>query len=840
MKRSFAFFAMLAAVILAGSSPAISAVSENFDGLTQAAYGTYDYNGWHMENTMCNSVNARSGNAPRLRNADSPLPFLEYRGGDGNGKDGGVGTISFWYRSWDNDPPAVYDVKVNINGAGWTTIGTQINTTSIVYAEWTYALNNPSDNIIVRVERVTGVLGERLHIDDFTIGDFGGDTTPPTIASVGAISATQVDVRFSELVTVATCEVEGNYSINNGIGTPSLALRDGTNPALVHLTVSTLTEDLLYTITVNNVADSAGNAILPNSTAQFTYHDYAGDIVITEIMPNPAVVLDNFGEWFEVYNATATAINLNGWILHDNAGADTVEGDSIVASHDYFVFCNNDTLATNGGVPTDYDYVYGTSGWGLALSNTADVLYLLTPQGVAIDCVRYTTSWPWGTGSSMQLKDVALNNDDVNNWCASQNVWLGSAGDKGTPGQASDCAAPPDTVALTICQARLQDGCGVPTYLDTLIRVKGIVSFMDTCMHIAFLQDGGCGIALYGTSVSTVFPPPANRMIRPGDSIVVDGYLTQYAGLSEIAFAFGYTPEVALLDSDKAVIVTDLDCSLISYAADAGDDSCSGDMNESEKIQVDDIDFFVTGTFSPGDMNYLAKCANGDTIEVRIDSCSTFLDDPIPDGVVTVIGILGQYDWDSCYCQGYQIFPMEFIEGGPPDDPDSLTAYHDTTYYGDTLVHMRWTPGDIINYPIPAGYMIYQSLDLVTWDLAAWTNQTEVLVDVDTSPMLINVMATSEQPGGQTQDNSCPPGDNTIHVPNGAWLFFHNASNPSVHMSLDPNGHGAWSCEWKDKSFDLPRHCYSLGNPVGPPGTYTYDIKCCDGSIGTLTVIVDP
>ena len=37
-----------------------------------------------------------------------------------------------------------------------------------------------------------------------------------------------------------------------------------------------------------------------------------GDLVITEIMVNPAVVDDTLGEWFEIKNATNLAFNLAG------------------------------------------------------------------------------------------------------------------------------------------------------------------------------------------------------------------------------------------------------------------------------------------------------------------------------------------------------------------------------------------------------------------------------------------------------------------------------------------------------------------------------------------------
>ena len=36
-----------------------------------------------------------------------------------------------------------------------------------------------------------------------------------------------------------------------------------------------------------------------------------GDLVITEIMNNPSPVSDTTGEWFEVYNITDTAIDIN-------------------------------------------------------------------------------------------------------------------------------------------------------------------------------------------------------------------------------------------------------------------------------------------------------------------------------------------------------------------------------------------------------------------------------------------------------------------------------------------------------------------------------------------------
>ena len=47
-----------------------------------------------------------------------------------------------------------------------------------------------------------------------------------------------------------------------------------------------------------------------------------GDVVINEIIQNPAAVADAAGEWFELYNATGAAIDINGWTIAD-AGTDS-------------------------------------------------------------------------------------------------------------------------------------------------------------------------------------------------------------------------------------------------------------------------------------------------------------------------------------------------------------------------------------------------------------------------------------------------------------------------------------------------------------------------------------
>ncbi len=63
--------------------------------------------------------------------------------------------------------------------------------------------------------------------------------------------------------------------------------------------------------------------LLPAATLMLAAHSasaaiVAGDLVISEVMANPSAVSDTTGEWFEIYNSSGAAIDLNGLILMDS------------------------------------------------------------------------------------------------------------------------------------------------------------------------------------------------------------------------------------------------------------------------------------------------------------------------------------------------------------------------------------------------------------------------------------------------------------------------------------------------------------------------------------------
>jgi len=108
--------------------------------------------------------------------------------------------------------------------------------------------------------------------ENLAIDDGNGDLTPPVIQTVVALGdPNSVIVDFSEALDPVTAEDDSNYTISHGVTVDGATL--GVNQRTVTLTTSTLSEGVTYTLTVNDVEDEAGNVILADSEAEFSYID---------------------------------------------------------------------------------------------------------------------------------------------------------------------------------------------------------------------------------------------------------------------------------------------------------------------------------------------------------------------------------------------------------------------------------------------------------------------------------------------------------------------------------------------------------------------------------------
>ena len=160
-----------------------------------------------------------------------------------------------------------------------------------------------------------------------------------------------------------------------------------------------------------------------------------GDLVITEIMPNPEKVVDSSGEWFEVKNVAAVAVNLWGLLVDDgDDGSDDfiVGSDVVIEPGAYAVLGRLADPANNGGVDVDYAYT------GMALSNSGTDSLRIKRGADVIDVVTWGDTWPVAPATALQLDPTMTDGDnsDVANWCAGYTPYNDT--DFGTPGADND------------------------------------------------------------------------------------------------------------------------------------------------------------------------------------------------------------------------------------------------------------------------------------------------------------------------------------------------------------------------------------------------------------------
>ncbi len=182
-------------------------------------------------------------------------------------------------------------------------------------------------------------------------------------------------------------------------------------------------------------------------------------LVITEILPNPAVVADAGAEWIEIFNPNDAPVNLNGYRLQSFSTESHIINATVnVPACGVIVLGASTDAVANGGAPVAYSY--GTS---IVLNNSnTDWLVLKDPNGALVDSVSYsirtggTIVAPGATpanGASWVVVDPAADNTVVqsnSNWIVTPAGTTFGAGDRGTPGTSNySCGGGPGPGPIT-------------------------------------------------------------------------------------------------------------------------------------------------------------------------------------------------------------------------------------------------------------------------------------------------------------------------------------------------------------------------------------------------------
>jgi len=377
-----------------------------------------------------------------------------------------------------------------------------------------------------------------------------------------------------------------------------------------------------------------------------------GQIVISELNYNGPESGTDSTEFIELVNTSITnSVNLVGYTFSSGV---TYTFPSITMAPLSFLVISVDSVAIQT--------VYGVASrqWtGGGLSNGGESVILKDSANNTVDSVTYDDRSPWpegngvgepdGGGASLVFCNPLLDNADGANWYISTKMVSGQIinGKQifGSPGVVNACARPavviPNTYSIgtvtsvdTLGQA---DSAGVQCYLSGTVFTPDF----DGNAGLSFnIMDNTGGITVFN------FNDVDNYVVRDGDSIRVRGEVSFYRGTTQL-----FPDSIWLLDSNKtypkAKIVTALD-----------------ETTDAEFIEIQHVHLADASQWpAPGNSaNVDIITQAGDTLTMRIDSDTDVddLDSIAPGCLFNIRGVGGQFDRNSPYLSGYQIFPRYF------------------------------------------------------------------------------------------------------------------------------------------------------------------------------------
>jgi competence protein ComEC len=258
-------------------------------------------------------------------------------------------------------------------------------------------------------------------------------------------------------------------------------------------------------------------------------------VVINEIMANPRTLPDARGEWIELRNLEARAIDLRSWTIASANDRGTTIDRSVVLGPNGIVVLARDADPSHGGA-----YVYGA---GVALGNGADWIAIRLPDGRTVDSVAWTSAI---SGASRALRDAAAPRADVAGaaWVTSSRAF--GRGDFGSPGQPNGGAvttapgrAAPTTPAPATSSERLTSRTGPPAPAPASRDSTLAIRILDVGQGDAILiENGGSRVLIDGGPDPTRFGRLLEQMGIDGGAvdavILTHQHYDHYAGLREL------------------------------------------------------------------------------------------------------------------------------------------------------------------------------------------------------------------------------------------------------------------------------------------------------------------
>jgi phosphatidylserine/phosphatidylglycerophosphate/cardiolipin synthase-like enzyme/predicted extracellular nuclease len=498
----------------------------------------------------------------------------------------------------------------------------------------------------------------------------GGDVTPPSVTAIKVLTSTQIEINFNEPVDSVTSSKSTNYTMTKSI-VVSQAQRDISNIKRVVLTVSTMANDI-YTLTIQNVKDTVGNAMTTSASFQFSVGVLTiaqaraagtgvnvrvrGIITVANEFASPSYMQDSTGG-LAVYNTKfSTSVKLG----------DIWEVSGVLSNYYGLIEMNplTDSVKISSGNPLPTPKVLHSSG----LSETEE------SELVRVNRVKFAASGSFATGvdSNYAAGDAyGPMQVYISKYSAvpGSQIPADSVNIIGVVNQHNDVYS---VLPRTLADINFKDPPSSQTWLDIniarshsdgdTVKVRGIVTYgqpSGTAAKTIFLQDFSGGIAAYDTTTDKLLP---------GDSIEIKGVLKQYSNLLELSpvnslTIFGHNLS---LPSPEQIAIQQV-----------------SEAYESQLIKINGVRFTTSGTFSGGTSGTTYSITDGvNQLQIFIPFGSVLASVLIPAGLLDIVGVISQHS-------AYQLIPRssDDLFGYPGPQISSLPALTSVT---DTSFTVNW------------------------------------------------------------------------------------------------------------------------------------------------------
>lgn len=263
----------------------------------------------------------------------------------------------------------------------------------------------------------------KLWVDDLSLqAFFYEDKQAPTIKNIKVLTSTEVDIEFAENIDTNVIPL---YVLNYKVKPVEINWRSRSKVSLK------FKEPFLEgnVLEVYNISDTKGNVAQVIST-EFTYYlAEKFDVIITEIMADPAPVIGLPDcEYLELFNRTNKPLSLNGWTLYSGERDPLVFGDVILQPQSYMLLIESKYVEEfSVELP-----IYQVEDLP-TLPNSGEKLMLFDDRGGLIHSLSYSYN-TYGNiekkegGWSMEMVDLDYPCLQSNNWKASEAVTGGTPG----------------------------------------------------------------------------------------------------------------------------------------------------------------------------------------------------------------------------------------------------------------------------------------------------------------------------------------------------------------------------------------------------------------------------